>query len=758
MDRLATLIAMLALFVACVASPVHTGATSSVDDLVAKRDHAALIEKLSALKLSDPKQFTAQDHDYLLARSSELEGLTATALVNYHSVARRNSVLRDYAIAHLARIARASGNLLLERIYLNELKLYARDDDLKVAIEHRLARNAFESANYKETVALLERGAKSAVKPSIESTRDARVLLAEAYRMSGDVGRAKAIFDEILNTTPKTDRPDDAALAAVINLDAISRDDASEAEHWRRANIYQFNRYFDEAKFHFEAVFAANRDGANAAASLFQIGRGFAQKENFVEAVAWYERVLEQFPNSSISKDALLQAAAAYSRVGKTKEAITRYNNFIDKNEGDEKLDRAYLNIVDVLRDQGSDTDALKWCAKTAELFKGKVPEALAVFAEARIHLSKEDWQNALAALDRLKTFSDLGGASVPGGTTEGEVAFLRGLVAERLGRFDEAIETYLSIPDGRNEYYGWRASQSLRRLAKDVATKSFITNKLAVLSSGLQAKDAVTRRSSAQNVLRLTDDRETRKRAIDVLKTEFRRLPNYQLPTEITASSATRSDAVKRLAELGLGDEAFPDKAASELSQAEARWKKIAVDLPIELMPREQLLMLYPVPFADELRRHVATRGVDPRFVLSIMRQESRFRPDARSAAAARGLMQFIHTTSVGVSNELGYSFYSDDEMYDPEISIEFGSHYLAKLFAMFPERYEAVAAAYNGGETNVKRWLTRLNSSDPDRYMPEIVFGQSKDYAAKVMANYRMYQYLYDERLALKATSRSE
>jgi hypothetical protein len=31
----------------------------------------------------------------------------------------------------------------------------------------------------------------------------------------------------------------------------------------------------------------------------------------------------------------------------------------------------------------------------------------------------------------------------------------------------------------------------------------------------------------------------------------------------------------------------------------------------------------------------------------------------------------------------------------------------------------------------------------------VPEIVFSQSKDYAYKVMANYRMYRFLYDENL---------
>ena len=39
------------------------------------------------------------------------------------------------------------------------------------------------------------------------------------------------------------------------------------------------------------------------------------------------------------------------------------------------------------------------------------------------------------------------------------------------------------------------------------------------------------------------------------------------------------------------------------------------------------------------------------------------------------------------------------------------------------------------------MKRWLTRSQSDLPDRYVPEIVFSQSKDYVYKVMANYRVY-----------------
>ena len=77
------------------------------------------------------------------------------------------------------------------------------------------------------------------------------------------------------------------------------------------------------------------------------------------------------------------------------------------------------------------------------------------------------------------------------------------------------------------------------------------------------------------------------------------------------------------------------------------------------------------------------------------------------------------------------------------------FGAQYLSNIYKLFPANHAAVAASYNGGEDNVKRWLVRSESELPDRYVPEIIFSQSKDYAYKVMANYRVYQTLYDENL---------
>ena len=73
-----------------------------------------------------------------------------------------------------------------------------------------------------------------------------------------------------------------------------------------------------------------------------------------------------------------------------------------------------------------------------------------------------------------------------------------------------------------------------------------------------------------------------------------------------------------------------------------------------IELAPRELVELLYPAPFRESLLKHASSRNVDPRFVLSIARQESRFQADAKSIAAARGMMQFIASTANEIATQL--------------------------------------------------------------------------------------------------------
>ena len=180
--------------------------------------------------------------------------------------------------------------------------------------------------------------------------------------------------------------------------------------------------------------------------------------------------------------------------------------------------------------------------------------------------------------------------------------------------------------------------------------------------------------------------------------------------------------------------------------------WKNVPADFVLELAPRELVDLLYPLPYRESLLAHAPPRGIDPRFVLSIARQESRFQPDAKSVAAARGLMQFIPETANDIARQLGLSDFTQDNLYNPDTAILFGSQYLANLFKEFPAQPQAVAASYNGGPENVARWLRRARSDEADRYVTELGFSQTKDYVFKVMTNFWNYQQLYDDKLERK------
>jgi soluble lytic murein transglycosylase len=820
------LIVFLTCFLFCfaIASAQNLSETQQkIKTAIENRDYPTAISELQTLEKTDKKVFELNNFDYLLARMLEKNLDLAGAAANYQSTVNRNSILKEYALWHLSQIARASGNLFLERVYLQEISVFAPESLLKDAVQARVARSYFESKNYDSVINRLS--AENNAKPNNTQTnndktqsRENLVLLGQAYLQTGKVSEAREVFTKLIDNLSNPAQPDDFALAAAKVLDELDGGQENfgkiapkiaEAEHLKRASVYQFNRSFPLARMHFQAIVEQFPDSQNVALALYQIGRTQAQEGNFAQAIESFERVQAQFPNDAYAKDALSQAAAAYSRVSKPKEAISRYKLFIDKYPDADNLERAYLNIVDVLRDLGEDSDALKWTLKAQEKFKGKLPEALALFAQARIHIVQNDWQNALLDLNNLQSFPDLGGTRVPGGTNKAEVSFLKGYVLEQLQRFTEAIDVYLLIPDGRAEYYGWRATERLKALKNDEKTKPLITQKLGDLTQNIEGRNAEAQRYAAQSALRLTDSAEIRRRMLDIVKKAYTTLPDYQKVANFKLLESGRKEILKEKREnssqnyhqaladellfLELYDEAAPELEASRKSDVkspnnqinitqtmnpqskdadytlavfykradmanravafiEPYWKNIPADYQIELIPREQIELLYPAPYVEPLLRYGAEKNVDASFMLSIMRQESRYRADVKSYAAARGLMQFISTTSDKLATELNRENFKQDELYNPSTAILFGSQYLSNLFRLFPNQPQAVAASYNGGEDNMTRWLARSKSDNPDRYVPEIAFSQSKDYVYKVLANYRVYQMIYDEKLAAR------
>ncbi len=786
------------------------------------------ISQLNNLQKNNADIFKANNYDYLLARMSEKNGDFANAIANYQAVVNRNSILKEYALWHLSQIMRSMGNLLMERIYLQELSLIAEKSLLKDAIKKRFARSHFESENYSQTIKLLN-GNYSAfatqkddsltqkVKDSIEEfnksqPREDLVLLGEAYLLNNQIDKAKEVFNELVNNPPRENQPDDFALAGAKGLDKLEIGEEnlgkkvpslSDEEHFKRAEIYQFNRNFDLARLHYEAIVKNHSTSSKVPISMYQIGRGFGQERDYQNAVTWFERLQKEYPEDKLSASSLYQSAGNYANLDKTQEAVSRYEKYITENPDASNLERAYLNIIDAYRDAKDLTNALNWTAKAQEKFRGEMGEAVALFSQIRIHISQENWQTAIRDLEKLKDMPNLGGVRIAGGTNKEEVTFLRGFVLEKLKRFEEAIEVYLSLEDGLKNYYGWRATERLEELAKNSQTSNLIEQKFKKYSSisneTLTDSNAEQISSAANKAFRLTDTADTKKQLLARISRAYSLLPDYEKIPNGKLLEFGRKEVLqppkqnqikshKNIADellfLGLYDEVTPeletalrenlsnntgslsdfpadtaftlavfykrgDIANRAIGYIEPLWKKVPGDYQINLIPRTQLELLYPKPYQSSLLKYGKEKQVDPRFVLSIMRQESRYIANIKSVAAARGLMQFISNTSNKMAEEMGIDNFQQDDLYNPPTAIRFGSHYINKIFKDFPNQPPAVAASYNGGEDRMMRWYKRSNTENPDRYVPEVIFSQTKDYVYKVMANYRVYQMLYDQNL---------
>lgn len=819
-------------------------------------DRNAAVQELNALRSADPGLFTANNYDYLLARLLEKRGDSAGALSNYHSVAARGSVLTQYAFWHLAQLARSTGDLVLEREHLRHLITTSAVSLLRGAATMRLGHSFLESQDYAASI--------SALRPLVENTndnttREALGLIAQAYLKAGKQQEARETFQRLLMKMPDASRPDDFALAAVRGLDALDSNQTkpsasempqlTESEHLLRASVYQFNRDFDAARLHYLALVARYPESPTLANGLYQIGRGFYLEARYEEALKYFERVLKQFPSSMSARDALAFTAGAYNRMKRTDDALSAYKQFIQQYPDAASPERSYLNIIDTLHEAGRYKEALEWVQQTRTRFRNQLGDALALFAQARIHLAQSQWQAVVADTNELGKFSNLGGIRVPGGTTQSEITFLRGYALEQLGRTDEAISEYLGIPDGRNEYYGRRATQRLLAIGADARTHPLTQARAnglrAAAEKAINGGQAEPGRRLAQDALRLTEDAALRDETLKPLRRAYDELPVYKFPsfdlrplgrqvviTPVRGSSPTSgspapgspgrqpplasigqpgrsetvSDGVPEPSHRGLADELIflglydegveefaalrsvvSDANASQTSPkvtdpgekavqsstqsdlgytlalysmqggmanravrfAEQVWKNIPDDFLLELAPREMVDLLYPLPYRESLLKHSPPRGVDPRLVVAVARQESRFQPEVKSVAAARGLMQFIPATAIEVSGQLKLADFEQDDLYNPDTAILFGSQYLAGLLKQFPEMPEAVAASYNSGPENVSRWVARSHSNEPIRYVPEIGFPQTKDYVFKVMTNFWVYKQLYDEKL---------
>lgn len=161
-----------------------------------------------------------------------------------------------------------------------------------------------------------------------------------------------------------------------------------------------------------------------------------------------------------------------------------------------------------------------------------------------------------------------------------------------------------------------------------------------------------------------------------------------------------------------------------------------------------DELKLLYPIYFPNPIAQQSGRNNLDPYLVQSLMREESYFNELAVSGSNARGLMQLMPATAQEVANTTKLGSLRLMDLFSPDINIQLGTYYLGYLHRIFGGDSMRAVGSYNGGPNAMKRWVagSTLFADDPDLFVENIPYEQTRDYIKKVYASFWNYSRLYN------------
>jgi soluble lytic murein transglycosylase-like protein len=120
------------------------------------------------------------------------------------------------------------------------------------------------------------------------------------------------------------------------------------------------------------------------------------------------------------------------------------------------------------------------------------------------------------------------------------------------------------------------------------------------------------------------------------------------------------------------------------------------------------------PTDFYDAINNACSRHGVDPALVHAIVKVESDFNPYALSRKGAMGLMQLMPQTAIDMNVH---------NIFNPHENVDGGVRYLRYLIDRYDGNLTLALAAYNAGESAVKKWGTVPPFPETQNYVQRVL-----------------------------------
>jgi len=156
-------------------------------------------------------------------------------------------------------------------------------------------------------------------------------------------------------------------------------------------------------------------------------------------------------------------------------------------------------------------------------------------------------------------------------------------------------------------------------------------------------------------------------------------------------------------------------------------------------------LKFIYPINYEEKITNFAEKNELDPYLLATLIYVESKYNEKAVSPKGAIGLMQIMPETGAWIAENLHWRDYEQRLLFKPEVNIEFGSWYLAKLIEEFDGRLIPALASYNAGRTNVNDWMEEGwdGKFKTGQILP---FKETSTYLERISHSYDFYKNLYE------------
>jgi len=158
-----------------------------------------------------------------------------------------------------------------------------------------------------------------------------------------------------------------------------------------------------------------------------------------------------------------------------------------------------------------------------------------------------------------------------------------------------------------------------------------------------------------------------------------------------------------------------------------------------------ERMKLAYPIHYADLVDSYGKRRRLDPYLVMSLIREESTFDPNAKSHAGAIGLMQLMPETASYVCNNEKICTSNQYNLREAKDNVALGTAYFSYLLSKLNYSELLATLSYNGGPGAVVRWQKIMKYADYDEFVEKIPYDETRNYAKRVFGSYWNYRKIY-------------